>query len=184
VLLVRPKIAELGLRLYSRSLHPELFKTLKTRTITRGGYEATVSITGVGHTISFQYEKTILSEVATSANYPLPRTRCMLKKRLCGEHQQRLEYRDQVAYEVKFELEPLDPNVFWAFQQELAYESEREGMVHVFDATGRFSLGAVSYMNVESRNRSLLVQTFHTFPEEHAIIKLQSQFQLLDAQDT
>ena len=180
MLVARPKIAELGLKLYSRSLHPELFQTFKTRTVTRGGYEATVDITGVGHTICFRYGKTILTEVATSANYPLPKTRCMLRQRLCGEHQQRIEYREQVSYEVNFQLEPLDPSVFWAFQQELAFESEREGMVHVFDTTGRVSLGAVSYMNVESRNSSLLVQTFHTFPEEYAIIKLQSQFQLLD----
>ncbi len=40
------------------------------------------------------------------------------------------------------------------------------------------ALGALSYINVEARNRSLLVQAFHTFPDDYAIVKSQSLFQL------
>ena len=40
------------------------------------------------------------------------------------------------------------------------------------------ALGAVSYINVETRNRSLLVQAFHTFPDDYAIVKSQSLFEI------
>ena len=40
------------------------------------------------------------------------------------------------------------------------------------------ALGALSYINVETRNRSFLVQAFHTFPDDYAIVKSQSLFQL------
>ena len=39
------------------------------------------------------------------------------------------------------------------------------------------ALGAVSWVNVETRARSLLVQAFHTFPDDLAIVKTQSLFE-------
>ena len=63
-------------------------------------------------------------------------------------------------------------------QEELAADGEREGMLHRFDSSGRMALGALSYINVESRNRKLLIQAFHTFPDDYAIVKSQSIFEL------
>jgi len=80
--------------------------------------------------------------------------------------------------QVSFQLEPVAPEIFWTFQQELANDSEREGMLHTFDSSGRMALGALSYINIESRDRNLLIQAFHTFPDDYAIVKSQSLFQL------
>ena len=38
-------------------------------------------------------------------------------------------------------------------------------------------IGALSFVNVEARNRSLRVQAFHTFPDDYAIVKSQSVFE-------
>ena len=51
-------------------------------------------------------------------------------------------------------------------------------MLHKFDASGRMALGALSYINVETRRRKLLIQAFHTFPDDYAIVKSQSVFQI------
>ena len=40
------------------------------------------------------------------------------------------------------------------------------------------ALGAISYLNISSRDRSLLIQAFHTFPDDYAIVKSQSLFKL------
>ena len=48
----------------------------------------------------------------------------------------------------------------------------------LFESSGRFGLGALSYINLESRDRSLKVQAFHTFPDDYAIVKSQSVFSL------
>ena len=45
-------------------------------------------------------------------------------------------------------------------------------------ASGRMAMGALSYIHVETRSRRLLVQAFHTFPDDYAIVKSQSVFQL------
>ena len=98
--------------------------------------------------------------------------------KLKGERNDRVECRGGVRYQCSFQLEPVTPDIFWMFQQELTLDSERKGLLHTFDASGRMALGALSYINVETRNRSLLVQAFHTFPDDYAIVKSQSLFEL------
>ncbi len=178
MLTVRPKVAELAFQLYGRSLHPELFEIHRSRTVERGGYSAKIDITSAGHLVTWRYRGMTLTEVACSAQHPLPRKRRLLSYRLVGERTDRIECRGGIVYQVSFQLEPVAPEVFWTFQEELARDGERQGMLHVFDASGRMTLGALSYINVETRNRSVLVQAFHTFPDDYAIVKSQSLFQL------
>ncbi len=51
-------------------------------------------------------------------------------------------------------------------------------MLYRFDSSGRMALGAISYINLEARDRSLRVQAFHTFPDDYAIVKSQSLFEI------
>ena len=178
MLSVRPKVAELAFQLYGRSLHPELFEVYKTRTVERGGYSAKVDITSAGHVVTFRYAGITLTEVAASAQHPLPQKRRLLPYRLRGERHDRVKCKGGVVYQVNFQLEPADPEIFWTFQRELADDSRRQGMLHTFDASGRMAMGAMSYINVETRNRIVLVQAFHTFPDDCAIVKSQSTFEL------
>jgi hypothetical protein len=178
VLTVRPKVAELVFQLYGRPLHPELFEVYGSRTVERGDYQAKIDITGAGHVVTWRYAGLTLTEVATSAHHPLPERRRLLSYRLKGERSDGVECRGGVSYQVNFQLEPVEPEVFWTFQEELTRDSLRQGMLHRFDSSGRMALGAISYINVETRNRSLLVQAFHTFPDDYAIVKTQSLIQL------
>ncbi len=178
MLSVRPKVAELAFQLFGRSLHPELFQVHKSQSIQRGGYTAKVDITSAGHVVTWRYGGLTLTEVAASAQHPLPQKRRLLSSRLRGERNERVECRGGVTYQTNFQLEPVAPEVFWTFQQELAHDGQRRGLLHVFDASGRMALGALSYIHVETRNRSMLVQAFHTFPDDYAIVKSQSLFEL------
>lgn len=178
MLSVRPKVAELVFQLYGRSLHPELFVIHSSRTVCRGGYEATIDITSAGHLVTWRYEGLTLTEVATSAHHPLPQKRRLLSYKLKGERDDQITCRGGTTYQVNFQLETVEPEVFWTFQQELNYDGERQGMLYRFDPSGRMELGALSYVNVETRNRSLLVQAFHTFPDDYAIVKSQSLFEI------
>ena len=177
MLVTRPKVAELTFQVYGRSLHPELFQIHQTRELERG-YRAKIEITSAGHVITWRYEGLTLTEVAASAQHPLPQKRRLMSYGLRGERTDRIECRGGVTYEVGFQLETVDPSVFWIFQEELANDGERHGLLHRFDASERMCLGALSYVNVETRNRSMLVQAFHTFPDDCAIVKSQSMFRL------
>lgn len=178
VLSVRPKVAELTFQLYGRVLHPELFEVYQTRRVKRGRYEAKIDITSAGHVMAWRYDGIILTEVAAAANHPLPRKRRLMSYRLEGDRSDRLKCRGGVVYRTDFQMESFDQELFLSFQQELATDRHRRGMMHTFDASGRVALGAVSYINVETRDRSMFVQAFHTFPDDCAIVKTQSHFEL------
>ncbi len=178
MLSVRPKIAELVFQLYGRPLHPELFQICQSQVVRRGDYEAKIAITSAGHLVTWRYAGLTLTEAATAAHHPMPQCRRLLSYRLKGQRNDRVECRGNVSYQMSFQLEPVDPEIFWAFQQELAYDGQRNGILHQFGASGRMALGALSYVNFQARNRKLLVQAFHTFPDDCAIVKSQSVFQL------
>ncbi len=174
----RPKAAELVFQVYGRPLHPELFEVYHSRCVERGDYEAKVDITSAGHVVTWRYAGLTLTEVAASAHHPLPQRRRLLSYRLRGHRSDSIQCRGGVEYQMSFQLEPVEPEVFWTFQEELVEDGQRQGMLHKFDSSGRMALGALSYINVETRCRKLLIQAFHTFPDDYAIVKSQSIFQL------
>ncbi len=178
MLTVRPKVAELVFQLYGRPLHPELFEVHSRRSVKRGDYEARIEITSAGHVVEWRYGGLTLTEVATSAHHPLPKRRRLLSYRLKGQRTDYVECRGGVRYQVDFQLETLEPEIFWTFQEELCHDGEKEGMFHKFDSSGRLALGAISYINIETRSRCFLVQAFHTFPDDYAIVKSQSLIEL------
>ena len=177
MLSLRPKAAELVFQLYGRVLHPELFEIRASRTVERGGYSASVAITTAGHLVSWRKDGLTLTEVATSLAQPLPQKRRLLSHRIAGERSDRLECRGGAGYQTCFQLESVPPEVFWSFQQELVEAGARRGLLHRFETGGRVALGALSWIDVETRPRSLLVQAFHTFPDDLAIVKSQSVFE-------
>lgn len=177
VLSVRPKIAELAFHVFSRSLHPELYTVHKTRRIERSDYDAQVDITNCGHVVTWNARGVTICEVATSAQQPLPKRRSLIRKPLKGSRTERVECRGGIGYRTHFQLEAVEPDVFWMVQQQLG-NGPTEGLLHTFDASGRMALGALSYINVETRQHSMLVQAIHTFPDDYAIVKVESLFSL------
>lgn len=177
VISLRPKVAELVFQLYGRALHPELFEICATRSIDRGGYRASISITTAGHLITWRKDGLTLTEVATSVSHPMPQKRRLLSHRIAGERNDRMECRGGASYETCFQLETVQQEVFWAFQQELVEAGAKRGLLHRFESGGRVALGALSWIDVETRPRSLIVQAFHTFPDDMAIVKSQSIFE-------
>lgn len=158
-------------------MHPELFEIFESREIERGSYRANISITSAGHLVTWRRGGLTLTEVATSTTQPLPQKRRLLSHRLRGERSDRMECRGGSSYQMCFQLETVEPEVFWTFQQELCNDGGKSGLFHRFDSGVRMALGAVSWVNVETRSRSLLVQAFHTFPDDLAIVKTQSLFE-------
>jgi hypothetical protein len=163
-------------QLYGRALHPELFQIYAARKLSRGDYKATVEITSAGHVVKWQYQGLTLTEVATAAHHPLPERRRLMRIPLRGQGSDRVSCRGGVTYQVEYHLDRVDPAVFWTYQHELCAEGRREGMLHRFDSSGRLALGALSYIFVETRARTMLVQALHTFPDDCAIVKSQSRF--------
>lgn len=174
VLRARSQSSLFAFHVYGRSIHPELFQICRTARIQRGGYLIQTDITSSGHVVTIRHGSLVLSEVSATSVQPLPTRRCLLSRQMRQNNQEgEFLYRD-ISYQVCFQLETLDPEQFWNFQEELRHDGERTGMMHRFDSGGRLALGALSTINVDIHRRRLFIQAFHTFPSDYSIAKSQT----------
>lgn len=178
MLTVRPKVADLEFQLYGRSLHPELFEIHKSRCIDRGNFLVKVDITTDGHVVTWRYDGMTLAEVASSAHQPLPKKRRLMHCKLKGERKDRVECRGGIIYQMNFRLESVPPEKFWHYHEEFHGLHQHEGLLCRFDSSGRVALGAISYVNVETRSRVLRIRAVHTFPDDYAIVSSESHIEI------
>ena len=179
MLTVRPKISELTFRLFGRSLHPELFEIFASRKIERKQYQLDVAVTSSGHVFTWTNGDVILAEASASILQPFPTQRQIFSHPLVGQHEEELEWQNRVCYQNSFQLEPADPKRFAAIQNQLLEASEYEGLVYQFQASGRLAFGGVSYVDIQSRERSVKLRAFHTFPDAYVVVKSETSFTVI-----
>lgn len=177
VLSIRPAIAEHSLHLFGRSIHPELFQVFRTKLIQRSKYTARIDITADGHVITFVRNHSVLSEVICSRNQQLPQRRRIVANTIRGKYNQTIERQSVIRYTTECERETVSPDLFWIVQSQLQRIDCENELLHVFQSSGRIAYGGVSFLHVEERESQLLIQAFHTFPDDHTILKSVSSFQ-------
>jgi len=178
VLSIRPTIAEHALYVFGRSIHPELFQVYRTRHIQRDKYSARIDITGDGHVITFVRGHAVLSEVLCSCKQSLPQRRRIISSPLRGKSRQIVERQSLIRYTTECEREVVSPDLFWMLQSQLKNSDCDNELMQTFDSSGRIAYGAVSYLHVDEREGQMFVQAFHTFPDDHTILKATSTFSI------
>jgi hypothetical protein len=173
VQILRPRVSDLHFHLYGRPLHPELFEILAERRIRREDYEIIVRITRTGHVISWENPDVFLTEVA-SGEEPLPEKRRLLDYRLRGEHNGNVGCAGNISYQMSFQVETLPPEIFMHVHDEILADGGKRGLLHHFRPNHRLALAPLGFISVEARPGCLLCSTFHTFPDEHTVVKTQS----------
>ncbi len=171
---VRPRVCDLVFQLYGRPLHPELFEILASRKVQREDYELNVWITRTGHVITWENRDVYLTEVAAASDQILPEKRRLLSYRLRGEHGGHLACAHGVTYQTSFQVEALQPEIFLHVHDEILADGGKRGLLHNFRPNHRLALAPLGFVTVEARAGCLFLSSFHTFPEEHTVIKSQS----------
>jgi hypothetical protein len=177
----RPPVGDLVFQVYGRPLHPELFETFALHRIEREDCELTLRITRSGHVITWQNSQTCLTEVAASTEEPLPDRRRLLSHRLRGEHYGSVDCAQGVHYQMSFQVETLSQEIFLHVHDEIMADGASRGFIHNFQPNHRLSLAPVGFVAVEGRAGSLVIHAFHTFPDEHTIVKSQSLIEMRKA---
>jgi hypothetical protein len=171
---LRPRVCDLVFQLYGRPLHPELFDILALRKIQREDYDLTVWITRTGHVISWENPDVLLTEVTAAADQLLPEKRRLLHQRLRGEHSNTLACAHGIHYQMTFQVEVLPPEIFLHVHDEILADGSKRGLLHNFQPNHRLSVAPLGFIAVEARAGCLFLSTFHTFPDEHTVVKTQS----------
>ena len=171
--ILRPNVEEMIFQLYGRPLHPELFDIMATRRLRFGDAGLNLWLTRTGHVISWQNQRCQLTEVV-AADQPLPQWGQLLTHKLRGERCSMLGNLPEVNYQVSFQLESLSPELFLKVHQEILADGGKHSLLHSFAPNHRWALMPVGLINVESRDGCLCFTTFHTFPDDYAVVKTQS----------
>lgn len=174
----RPSSSNLVFQLYGRSVHPELFQVFAQAQIWQSGYVATLRICDAGHTVSFRYGHTTITEVTATRQQALPLKKRFLDKRLRGSRDESFQFDGGVNYNASYQLERLDPAVFMNAHEELISDCRQAVVFHRFPASSRLLPEPVSLIRTEVDAHSLLVHAFHTFPENFVVVKTQSLFEI------
>lgn len=174
----RPDVGNLVFRLFGRSIHPELLDVFACTEIRQDKYTAQIQICDAGHILCFRHNGQTLCEITTSADHPLPQSRQVIARRLRGHRNESVEHDAGILYHVSFQVEQLEPAVFQHFHEELLVDSTRCRVAHHFSPSSRLCPAPLSFIQTEDRPDSLLIHTFHTFPDNCAVVKTQSLFEV------
>ena len=175
---LRPSIAETSYRIFDRTLHPELFDPLIVGRLKSENYELSLGICEGGYYLQFQSGKTSILEV-TGPDIQRLSTFGLQRTYFYNEQEEVLyETEDPLPYHFAGEVDTVDFAVFTRVQMELEIEAQKAFLSHKFPPQNRFLPGPLSLAKIEGNAKMISVQTFHTFPEDLAILRTQSLIEL------
>lgn len=174
----RPDVTDMVLRVFERSVHPELIDTLAVQTIKVGRHCATVRLSSHGHVLEFRTRKTVITEVATTRHAPLPVNHRMIDRRLIGYRTHMIDGLG-VRYHCSYQLEAIPLEVYLQLHREMEHDARSATLATVTPGSSPASPECISMLKCDVLKEGLVVHAFHTFPDNAAVLRTQTLFELI-----
>jgi hypothetical protein len=171
---LRPSVSDLTFQVYDAPIHPEFISSLCTRTFERDGYRLRVHLTAAGHMLEWHGKRTTIVELLTDQSTPLPEQHQLFCHRIGPERSEQFRPSASICYLTCFQVERMVAEVFFHYQDELRRDAQKTGLLYVLRPHDRLGLSPLSYMDLQARSDSLVIHTYHTFPDEYAVVKVQT----------
>ncbi len=172
------RVADLSFQVFQRNLHPEWFATRAFRRIEHQRWGADLRIIEGGHAVLFRSGSICIAEVLSGPEAALPETGRLFHSHLRHERSTRLRPGGSIEYQSCLEVERVDHEIFRHLCEEMTLDTSREALIHRFRSTNRLAPPPISHIHIDVRAGGLAIQAFHTFPDERAIVRTQSLFEL------
>jgi hypothetical protein len=173
----RARIADLAFHVFHRSLHPEWFSTRVHHRVALGEWQADVRMIEGGHSIVFGSNDFRLTEVLAGPETQLPEPGLLYHSPIRNERSTSLQPGGLLNFQACFEIERADPEVFRHICEEMTADA-RDGLFYRFGVSNRFAPRPISRIHIDARARGLSIQAFHSFPDELAIVRSLSLYEL------
>jgi hypothetical protein len=171
-------VADLQLRVFLRTLHPEFFTIRGRRSFGHAGVEGEVWLLDVGHVITFIDGAEAITEVLAPRDLDLPKRGLARTLELAGQSEHRLETRGPVVYHMAYQVDAESPATYVKEVEELL-TAARQG--HLFlEETGEMVQRPFSCALPEPRGHGMLVHTWHGFPTQNTILKTQTLIERIE----
>ena len=174
----RPDVADMVIRTFERSIHPELFESEKQCTINFGGSKTKLRLGRTGHVIEFRSGNAILTEVAVTKHEEMPSTNKVIDRRLIGYRTHMVDL-PGVRYHCSFQLEHVPLDVYLQLHREMEVDAQNATLAIQLPGATPQSPDCISLLKCDILQEGLVVHGFHTFPENAAILRIQTLFELL-----
>lgn len=175
---LRPSIFETSYRLFERDLHPELFEPAVVGHIKTSLYSMDFGICDGGHFLRFSSEGETMLEVTGPVGQELSMHGLQQREVFGGSEEISVESSEPFIYHFAGQVDTVDPAVFTRVEMELQIEAKRAFLSHQFQSSNRLFAGPLSLAKVEGTERSLTLHVFHTFPQDLAVLRTQTLFEL------
>lgn len=176
--MTRPDVADMVLRTFERSVHPELFDSVAACSLSFGGHRATIRLGSSGHMLVFRTGDSILTEVATTRQNSLPEHLKMIDRRLIGYRTHMIDL-PAVRYHCSYQLEHVPLDIYLQLHREFECDARNAALAITIPGASEHSPESISLLKCDILSEGLVVHAFHTFPENAAILRTQTLFELL-----
>jgi hypothetical protein len=174
----RSSVADLSFHVFNRALHPDWFATRAFRRIEQFGWEVDLRIIEGGHSCLFHCGSDRLTEILSGPETVLPEPGLLFHSHLRRERSTLLRPSGTIEYQSCLEVERVDIAIFRHLCDEMTIDASESPLFHRFASCNRLLPPPISQIRISARIRDLSIQSFHTFPEECAIVRTQSLFEL------
>jgi hypothetical protein len=174
----RSRVADVNFQVFNRAFHPDWFATREFRRLEQLGWEADIRIIDGGHAALFRCGPVRVAEILCGPETRLPEAGLLFHSYFRRERSIVLRPGGTVEYQSCLEVEHVDIEVFRHLCDEMILDGSRDRLFHHFRSSNRLAPDPISHIAITARANDLTVQTFHTFPDECAIIRTQSLIEL------
>lgn len=172
----RPNVADMVIRVFERSIHPELFEAVGEATVKLRGAVATLRIGRYGHMLEYRTKDSTMTEIATSKFAPLPTQLCMVDRRLIGYRTHTFET-PNLRYHCSYQLESAPADVYLTLHRELETDARTSTLAVALPGSSTSSPECLSLLKCDLLPEGLVVHSFHTFPDDGAVLRIQTLFE-------
>jgi Protein of unknown function DUF2617 len=174
----RSRVADLTFQVFNRALHPDWFATREFRRVEQLGWEADLRIIDGGHAALFRCGSIRLTEILSGPHMGLPDAGLLFQSHLRRERSTTLRPGGTIEYQSCLEVEQVDLQIFRHLCEEIRLDGSRDRLFHSFRSSNRLAPAPISHVLITARVNDLSIHSFHTFPDECAIVRTQSLFEL------
>lgn len=175
---LRPDVADMVLRVFERSVHPELYETLCETTIPMGCNQAILRISRHGHALEFRTKRHTVTEVASSKYSPLPVQGRIVDRRLIG-YRTHLADNPGIRYHCSYQLDSVPADVYLQVHREMQVDARAATLAASLPGSSVNSPECLSFLKSDLLPEGLVIHSFHTFPDNGAVLRIQTLFEVL-----
>ena len=176
--LTRPDVADMVLRTFERSIHPELFESVCQSSISFGGRRVRLRLGRTGHLMEFQDGDSIITEVAATKHEDMPLNHRVVCRRLIGYRTHMIDL-PTVRYHCSYQLEHVPLDVYLQLHREFEVDATKATLALSMPGATPQSPNCISMLKCDVLPEGVVVHAFHTYPDNAAVLRTQTLFETL-----